>query len=105
MFVIVTFINCRLMPHQLVLLLFYQNLLRTLNKSVKFFSIEERLAQVIDSLSVEEVGVACMGFFKTQNAICSNELAEKVVSKLLKEADTVPEITLASITKVCFYVV
>uniref|UniRef100_A0A0A9XXF6 FAST kinase domain-containing protein 5 n=1 Tax=Lygus hesperus TaxID=30085 RepID=A0A0A9XXF6_LYGHE len=93
----------RLKSEQVVLLLFYQNVLRTLSKNVKMFPVVERFREVIHDLTIEEIGVACMGFFKTENPIQLVDVVDAIISKLIKNAETVPEITLASIMKALRY--
>ncbi|CAB0016912.1 unnamed protein product [Nesidiocoris tenuis] len=89
----------KLTSEQLVLFLFYLNSLRTAKKYVEFLDIEEKLSRVVNKLTIEEIGVACAGFFKTESYLHYPELIDAIVTKMIQNADTAPEITLVCIMK------
>ena len=66
------------------------------------YPVVERFGEVIHDLTIEEIGVACMGFFKTENSISNVDVVDSIITKLIKNAEVVHEITLASIMKVIY---
>ncbi|BET01977.1 FAST kinase domains 5 [Nesidiocoris tenuis] len=93
----------KLTSEQLVLFLFYLNSLRMAKKYVEFLDIEEKLSRVVNKLTIEEIGVACAGFFKTESYLHYPELIDAIVTKMIQNADTAPEITLVCIMKALRY--
>lgn len=71
-------------------------------RNVPFYNLEYQLETCIEDLSIEEIGVAVMGFFKTQNVIHSEKVMNHIINKTINEIKSVPEITLACILKVSF---
>ncbi|KAL1116213.1 hypothetical protein AAG570_005708 [Ranatra chinensis] len=63
------------------------------------YELEARLEDSLDLLSVEEIGVATLGFFKTQTVIHGASLQEALIRRIIKEVDTIPEQALVSIIK------
>lgn len=92
----------KLSPQQVVQLLFYMNVMRH-PKNVSFYNLEYQLETCIEDLSIEEIGVAVMGFFKTQNAIHNEKILNYIIDKTVNEIKSVPEITLACILKALRY--
>ncbi|XP_014282680.1 FAST kinase domain-containing protein 5, mitochondrial isoform X2 [Halyomorpha halys] len=92
----------RLSPQQVVQLLFYLNVMRH-PTNVSMYKLEYQLEACIENLSIEEIGVAVMGFFKTQNFIRSEKIMNHIIDKTISEIKSVPEITLACILKAFRY--
>ncbi|XP_067641278.1 FAST kinase domain-containing protein 5, mitochondrial isoform X2 [Eurosta solidaginis] len=91
----------RLKSEQLVQSMFYCNLLR--RRVYDMFDYEVRLLNYVDSMSLQELGVMSMGFFKTQTPIRNPELLVKLFTRLEAELNTVDDITLVAIIKVLRY--
>uniref|UniRef100_W8BT31 FAST kinase domain-containing protein 5 n=1 Tax=Ceratitis capitata TaxID=7213 RepID=W8BT31_CERCA len=91
----------RMSPEHLVQAMFYCNVLR---RSVfEMFDFEVNLARHIDNMSLQELGVMAMGFFKTQTPIRNPELLDHLFKRLIANIETVEDITLVSILKVLRY--
>lgn len=91
----------KLETHQLVQAMFYCNLLRS--PVVEMIDFEMGLAQRIDDMSLDEVAVMCMGFFKTQTSVKSVELIGEIYRRLMKDVETVQDISFVNIIKVNIY--
>lgn len=88
----------KLDTHHLVQAMFYCNLLRS--PVVEMIDFEMGLAQRIDGMSLDEVAVMCMGFFKTQTSLKSVDLIGEIYRRLMAEVDTVQDISFVNIMKV-----
>lgn len=88
----------KLDTHQLVQAMFYCNLLRS--PVVEMIDFEMGLAQRIDSMSLDELAVMCMGFFKTQTSLKSADLIGEIYRRLMKGVETVEDISFVNIIKV-----
>lgn len=90
-----------LKAHELVQFLFHINLSREPPANVSVNILERRLINVIDTLSIEELGVVAMGLFKTQSFIQNDELSDAFFDRLINsELSGVSSISLASILKI-----
>lgn len=86
-------------PSQLVQALFVINWLQQPTPNMTVFV--EALDKSIDKLSLEECGIAAMGFFRTETKVNSNELISKIYRKLLQaDLKKYPDIALSMILKV-----
>ncbi|KAK3876256.1 hypothetical protein Pcinc_018943 [Petrolisthes cinctipes] len=86
-------------PAQLVQFLFYANLSRKLEPFIIKRDIEKRLIDVLEHLSVEELGVISMGFFKTQTFLKSEKLIENIIKKTRESLEFVSDASLCAILK------
>lgn len=91
----------KLPPEQLVQSMFLCNLLR--RPVFEMFDFEVNLAQSVDRMTLDELGVMSMGFFKTQTPIRNPELLQQLFTRLEAELNTVEDITLVAILKVLRY--
>ncbi|XP_014240764.1 FAST kinase domain-containing protein 5, mitochondrial isoform X2 [Cimex lectularius] len=82
-----------------VQVLFYLNTLRTVMTGVSIYDLEHRLLEVFNTLTIEEIGVALMGFFKTKHVLHNHKLMTLIFERLREQASTIPEVTLAAILK------
>lgn len=87
-------------PH-LVQTMFYANLLRS--PVVEMMDFEMGMAQSVDAMRLDEIGVMCMGFFKTQTHLKGAPLIERIYARLEAEIGTVPDITLVNVLKALRY--
>ncbi|CAD7089811.1 unnamed protein product [Hermetia illucens] len=91
----------KLSPSQLVQSMFLCNLVR--RPLVDMFDFEMHLDSMFDSLSLDEVGVMCAGFFKTQTKLHNPQLIEKIYKRLIANLDVVDDITLVNYIKTLRY--
>lgn len=90
----------KLPPHQLVQTMFYLNIMRS--PVLEMMDIEVNLMKCFDELSMNEIAVICIGFFKTQTKIKTPDLVTKIFNRLISEIDTVEDIAFVCILKVIF---
>ncbi|KAF0291168.1 FAST kinase domain-containing protein 5, mitochondrial [Amphibalanus amphitrite] len=88
----------QLSPSQLVQYLFFVNLSRRLG-GVKQVDLERKILQCLPLLSVDELGIICMSFFKTQTPLQLDELVDAVVYKLLSCVETAKPETVCAVLK------
>ncbi|EDW08055.2 FAST kinase domain-containing protein 5, mitochondrial [Drosophila mojavensis] len=88
-------------PEQLVQSMFLCNLLR--RPVFEMFDFEVNLEQCVQQMTLKELGVMAMGFFKTQTPIRSPQLLQQLYTRLLAQLDNVEDITLVSMLKVLRY--
>ncbi|KAH8368209.1 hypothetical protein KR084_008549 [Drosophila pseudotakahashii] len=91
----------KLPPEQLVHSMFLCNLLR--RPVFEMFDFELNLARCVDEMTLSELGVMAMGFFKTQTPIRNPELLAQIYQRLGDELDTVEDIALVALLKVLRY--
>ncbi|KAG0722490.1 FAST kinase domain-containing protein 5, mitochondrial [Chionoecetes opilio] len=86
-------------PSQLVQYLFYANLSRKLEPFIIKKDIEKRICEVLSQISVEELGVIAMGFFKTQTFLKNERLVEAIIKKTQENLECVSDASLCAILK------
>lgn len=91
----------KLAPHHLVQTMFYCNLMRS--PVVEMIDFEVNMAHSIGRMSIDEIAVMCMGFFKTQSSIKNPVLITEIYLRLMKDLDTVHDISFANIVKTLRY--
>ena len=84
---------------QLVQYMFYANLSRKLEPFIIKKDMEKRIAEVLSQISIEELGVIAMGFFKTQTFLKNERLVEAMVKKTQENLECVSDASLCSILK------
>lgn len=87
----------RLTKEQLIHTYFYLNITRKKNIEFEF---EYALEKVIDELTADEMGIVAMGYFKTETKIKLLSIIEAMCRKIIREHDSIHEITLSAILKV-----
>ncbi|XP_064555680.1 FAST kinase domain-containing protein 5, mitochondrial [Drosophila montana] len=88
-------------PAQLVQSMFLCNLLR--RPVFEMFDFEQNLAQCVHQMTLQELGIMAMGFFKTQTPIRNPELLQQLYTRLEAQLDSVEDITLVALLKVLRY--
>uniref|UniRef100_A0A1A9WNF9 RAP domain-containing protein n=1 Tax=Glossina brevipalpis TaxID=37001 RepID=A0A1A9WNF9_9MUSC len=91
----------KMTPSQLVQTMFLCNVTRRSLYEMMDFQIN--LARYAHGMSLDELGVMSMGFFKTQSAIQNPELLDHLYERLINELDTAKDITMVAILKVLRY--
>lgn len=77
---------------------FYINMCRRTMENM--FDLELKLQDCVDELTINEAGIVCVGFFKTESKLHLPLLVEKLYRKLEQNIETVEDITLVNILKV-----
>uniref|UniRef100_A0A1B0FIJ7 RAP domain-containing protein n=1 Tax=Glossina morsitans morsitans TaxID=37546 RepID=A0A1B0FIJ7_GLOMM len=86
---------------QLVQTMFLCNVMRC--SLYEMMDFEVNLVRYIHTMSLDELGVMSMGFFKTQTPLRNPELLDNLYKRLIDELDTAKDITLVAILKVLRY--
>lgn len=86
-----------LSPTEFTQTLFYINVRR---KHFSMFDFECRLKKCISELSLDELAIVSMAFFKTETSIKDTFLLSHMLNRLVEQTSTVHEITLTAILKV-----
>ncbi|XP_067002215.2 FAST kinase domain-containing protein 5, mitochondrial [Anabrus simplex] len=92
-----------LSPAQLVQTMFYMNACRKIHPNISMYEFEYSFEQCIDKLTLEEISIMSMGFFKTQTKIKSSNLLYKILERTMSEVDSIKDITLSAILKIVRY--
>ncbi|KAL0102099.1 hypothetical protein PUN28_018564 [Cardiocondyla obscurior] len=87
----------KLNPQELVQVLFFLNICR--RPPINMYELEYRLEQCIDDLSINEVAIAALGFFKTSTKIKSIDLVKNIIQRTINEIDVVDTVSIAAIVK------
>lgn len=88
----------RMAPKHLVQTMFYCNVLR--NPIIDMIDFEVNMATSIQQMSLDEISVMCMGFFKTQTTIKNENLVIEIYNRLMSELSTIEDISFVNIVKV-----
>lgn len=87
----------KLSPHHLVQLLFLLNVCR--KPPVNMYELEYRLEQCLDDLTINELGVATLGFFKTRTPIRSAQMLGNIMRKTISEIEIADSVSIGGIAK------
>lgn len=85
--------------HEIVQSLFYINI-RRFFPDVNKVQLQVHLVTIVSALSVEEVGICAMGFFKTKSRIVSFSLMEMMIRKFITGAETANFLSITCLMKV-----
>jgi len=87
----------KLSPQQLVQILFFLNIHR--KPSINMYELEYHLEQCKDELSINELGIAALGFFKTSTKIKSTDFLNYILQRSAAEINKIHSVSIASIIK------
>lgn len=87
----------RLTKDQLIHMFFYMNICR---KRPVEFSYESALENIIKDMTVDEMAVCAMGFFKTQSKIKIPVILEYMIRKIMEDPKHIHEMSLCVLLKV-----
>lgn len=87
----------KLTPKNLVQLLFLINVTR--KGLINMYELEVQLEEHLDDLTINELSVVAMGFFKSSNKIRNPHLIRKIINRLIQEITQIDSIALASLVK------
>ncbi|KAF8797002.1 Gamma-glutamylaminecyclotransferase like protein [Argiope bruennichi] len=91
--------NLKLLSNsQVVQLMFCINLQRKVSQDQMGY-IEEKLASVLKLITVEEIGIVCLGFFKTENKITDFNTIRLIIDRFNKALAEVNKVTVVAILK------
>ncbi|TGZ49278.1 uncharacterized protein [Temnothorax longispinosus] len=91
----------KLSPQQLVQILFFLNIYR--KPPINMYELEFQLERCMEDLSINELAVAALGFFKTSTKIRSNDFLKRIIRRTIDEIDTVETVSIAGIIKLVRY--
>ena len=86
-------------PQELVMYLTILKQFRRFPKTIKKMQIEHRISEVLDSLSIEDLGIVCLAFFECNESIENIELVGRLVERLLTSASSTDDKTVGSMLK------
>ena len=86
-------------PSQIVQYLFYANLSRQLSPFIVLKDLEKQLISSLNHLTIEELGVIAMGFFKTQTFPKNIALLEAILKKTSENLHCISDPALGAILK------
>ncbi|KAG8194720.1 hypothetical protein JTE90_026371 [Oedothorax gibbosus] len=81
-----------------VQLMFLVNLQRKVPQKY-MMPLEEKLLPIIKSATIEEIGVICLGFFKTENKISDMNIIQAIITRYYREVKTMKPLTVNAILK------
>ena len=90
----------RLPPKDLVEAMFYVTVCRSV---VVMSDVESRFFQIFDNLNINEIGIMCLAFFKTETKMRTFALIDKLYEKTIEDIDIIQDITLVNILKTLRY--
>lgn len=90
----------KLPPKLLVETMFYNNVVRS---KLPLIEVEERMVRILDELNIDEIGIICLSFFKTENKVKNQKLVSMIYERATKEVAKIEEITIVNILKTLRY--
>jgi hypothetical protein len=93
----------KLTASQLVQCMFYINIRRNFPPHVSVYDFEYNLQNCLDQLTLDDLGILAMGFFKSEKPIRNQILLTELMRRIINSVDTIHEITLAALLKVIRY--
>jgi hypothetical protein len=93
----------KLTSSQLVQCMFYINILRKFPPHVSVYDFEYSHENCLDQLTLDDLGILAMGFFKSEKPIRSQNLLTELMRRIINSVNTIHEITLTALLKVIRY--
>lgn len=87
----------RLTPRQMVQVLFFLNICR--KPPINMYEIEYYLERCIHELSINEVAIAALGFFKTGTKIRNVDFLIEIMRKTINDVDSVDSVSIGALLK------
>jgi len=87
----------KLSPQQLIQILFFLNIYR--KPPINMYELEYRLEQCMDELSINEIAIAALGFFKTSTKIRNEDFLNHIIQRTIAEIDMVHTVSIGGIVK------
>lgn len=80
--------------------MFYLSICRI---KIPLTDVETKFLEVIDTLTINEIGIVCLAFFKTESSIRDAKLIDKIYDRTIKSIASIEDITLVNILKTIRY--
>lgn len=87
----------KLTPKNLIQLMFLVNIKR--KSALNMYEVEVILEQHLNDLSINELGIIAMGFFKSKTKIRNSALLKVIINRLICEINEVDNVSLAALLK------
>lgn len=87
----------KLEPHHLIQVMFFLNVGR--KPPINMYELEYHLEQCFDDLSINEIGIAALGFFKTGSRIKSGKLLNRIIATTRDNVDLMDSVSIGAIAK------
>lgn len=81
---------------ELVEAMFYLTVCR---RKINMIDVEKRFLSVFDQLDINEIGIICLAFFKTESKMHNRELIEKIYDRTTQDIEIIEDITIVNIMK------
>ncbi|KYN06823.1 PREDICTED: FAST kinase domain-containing protein 5, mitochondrial [Cyphomyrmex costatus] len=91
----------QLSPQQLIQILFFLNIHR--KPPINMYEFEYQLEQCKEELSINELAIAALGFFKTSTKIRSANFLEYIIRRSIADITEIHSVSIASIIKLVRY--
>lgn len=88
----------KLSSHHLVQILFFLSIYR--KPPINMYELEFRLEQCMDELSINELAIATLGFFKTSTKIRSKDFLNRIIQRTVEEIDLIDSVSIGNLIKV-----
>lgn len=92
----------KLTPQQLVQVLFLLNVCR--KPAINMYEMEYKLEHCLDDLSINELGIAALGFFKTGTQIRNPKFLNAILKKTVAGIDFADSVSIGGILKLIRYI-
>ncbi|KAG8244010.1 mitochondrial RNA processing [Homalodisca vitripennis] len=79
--------------------MFYMSCVRKLHPAISLREYEHFIQKHITQLSIEEIGIFSVAFFKTKTPILNTKILMYIMQRVIEEMDAIQEITLTGINK------
>lgn len=80
--------------------MFYANTSRKFLPILPLYDIEQEICAYYDDYNINELGIVCLGFFKSQTPIRNQQLIGKLFNSVIKNISNINSIELAAFLKV-----
>lgn len=87
----------KLKPEHLVQILFFLNIYR--KPPINMYELEFHLEQCMDELSINELAIVALGFFKTSTKIRNKDFLSRIIQRTIAEIDMVDTVSIAGLIK------
>lgn len=84
-------------------MMFYANTSRKFLPTLPMYDIEQEICSYYNDLSIRELGIVSLGFFKTQTPIRNQELVKSLYHSVNNKITEINSVELAAFLKVSFY--
>lgn len=83
--------------------MFYMSCVRKIHPAISMREYEYYIQKHVTHLTIEEIAIYALAFFKTQTIILNEKLLLYTMQRVAQEVNTIKEISLTAIVKVSFW--